>query len=482
MVETLTFSRCLSRLMQKHQLSLCNLATMIGSRADLRHILANDGTPNKRSILFEKLKRSQLFDDDDYRQLSLSLEISRLGVERYRFQQAISDILSGESAEMAQEIVTDSGVPLSQRLAVLEKAESVEIICFNSCFHSLFHTLSPFFKDKNREIVLRHYVHSNANWNTAAEYVAVVMPVLFDERYRPYQSGDSPESKVPCLSGNLLIIQAIIQNEPTEMFFTLADQRTAYEVPNASASHLFAFASKVLKNARPQPMPIKEESPYKLDFPSLCMTFLSHELNRSTYSITNDLCFQQTPTSIAMDAFRDKGISSDEETARIINRTLSIHEQRYQNQYRKKKATYHIMTLLGCERFLATGKSTDHFVGFRPFTQEERKIIFGNMLVAARENTCFIPLLLKDADFDHRFNLVCYDKLGVSIDAKDTDYDIANGYRSVFLMFPEFTKQYMEYYLEILVREKCYSRQKSLEMLEEIYWKFVKENNLTESR
>jgi len=477
MLETLTFAQCLAKLMQKHQLSLSSLATMIGSRADLRHILADDGTANKRAMLYEKLKKSQLFDDDDYQQLTRSLEISRLGVERYRFQQAISDILSGRPAEAAQEMLIDSGRPLAQRLSILENAESIEIICFNSCFHSLFNTLAVFFEDKNKDIILRHYVHSNANWNTAAEYVAVVMPVLFDERYQPYLSGDSPDSNVPCLSGNLLFLRAVIQNEPTEMLFALADQQTAYEVPNASASHLFAFVSKVLKNAKPQPVPIKEDSPYRVDFPSLCMTFLSHELNRSTYSITNDLCFQQTPTSIAMNAFRDKGISSDEETARIINRTLSIHEQRYQNQYRKKKPTYHIMTLVGCKRFLATGMSTDHFVGFRPFTPQERRIIFENMVEAARDNTNFIPLILKDADFDHRYNLVCYDKLGVSIDAKDTDYDISKGYRSVFLMFPEFTRQYMEYYLEILVGEKCYSRQKSIEMLEEIYLDFLAEHN-----
>lgn len=476
MLETLTFSQCLAQLMHKHQLSLSNLATMIGSRADLRNILSNDGTPNKRAMLFEKLKTSQLFADEDYQRLSHSLEISRMGVERYRFQQAISDILSGKAADFSQEIITDWGPTLSERLSTLENAESIEIICFNSCFHSLFQTLAQLFKAENPKIVLRHYLHSDANWNTAAEYVAVVMPILFDERYQAYLRGASSSSKMPCISGNLLIIRAIIQSEPKEMFFSIADQKTAYEVPNASASHFFAFVSKILENATPQPIPIKEESPYKLDFPTLCMTFLSHELNRSTYSITNDLCFQQTPTSIAMEAFRDKGVSSDEETARIINRTLSIHEQRYQNQYRKKKPTYHIMTLMGCQRFLETGMSTDHFVGFRPFTPEEREIIFRNMLNAARENTCFIPLILKDDDFNHQYNLVCYDKLGVSIDAKDTDYDIAKGYRSVFLMFPDFTEQYMEYYLKILVGEKCYSRVKSLEMLEDIYRSFLLKN------
>lgn len=210
------------------------------------------------------------------------------------------------------------------------------------------------------------------------------------------------------------------------------------------------------------------------------MTFLSHELNRATYYISSDLCFHQIPTDIALAAFRDKGLTTESETSLVISRTLSIHEQRYQNQYKKRKPTYRIMTQSGCERFLKTGETTDHFIGFRPFSPEERNVVFANMLCAAKENHYFIPLLLKDDHFSHRFNLVCYDRLGISIDAKDTDYDISNGYRSVFLMLPEFTKQYMDYYLNILVAEKCYSRKQSLDMLENMYLDFLKFYNLQE--
>jgi len=117
-----------------------------------------------------------------------------------------------------------------------------------------------------------------------------------------------------------------------------------------------------------------------------------------------NLCFQQIPTDIALAAFRDKGLSSDEETMQTISRTLSIHEQRYQNQYKKKKPTYRIMTISGCERFLATGETTDHFIGFRPFTPRERQKIFKNMLKAAHENNYFIPLLLIDADYSYQYN------------------------------------------------------------------------------
>lgn len=478
MIETLTFAQCLNKVMQKHHLSLGDLVTMLGCRADLKHVLADDTTHAKRAKVFDQLKASQLFDDADYNALSHSLEISRLGVERYRFQHAITEILSGKTQESTCPIMTDAGDTLADRFAALTSAEKIEIICFNSCFHSLFSAVEPLFQDQKRDISMRHYIQSDSSINTAAEYIAVVMPVLFDLRYSSYYRPACLESKIPSLGGNLLFVRSIIQNKIVEMSFVFGGDHIAYEMPNPTACRMYAFVSRVLQAANPQPVAIKETSPYKLDFSSLCMTFLSHELNRATYYIGSDLCFQQIPTEIALAAFRDKGLSSDEETSRIINRTLSIHEQRYQNQYRKKKPTYRIMTEAGCERFLETGETTDHFVGFRPFTVDERKVIFQNMLNAAQQNSNFIPLLLIDSDFTHRYNLVCYEKLGVSIDAKDTDYDIDSGYQSVFLMLPEFTRQYLSYYLDILVNEKCYSRQKSLEKLEAMYHRFLQQHSM----
>ncbi|MBR5547024.1 MAG: hypothetical protein IKU70_08580 [Clostridia bacterium] len=480
MTEILTFSQRLVKVMQKHRLTAGNLSTLIGGRADLKHVLADDASHVKRVRLYNKLVQSQLFDQTDYEQLSRSLEISRLGVERYRFQYAIDEILAGHAFHTSVELLTDSGLPLSERLNSLQEADKIELICFNSCYHGLFSAIAPLFANPQRDISMRHYIQSDSSINVAAEYIAVVMPILFDSRYSSYYRPSSIGSRIPSMGGNQLFIRAFMNSRIQEMYFVFVGNSIAFELKDPASCQLFSFVNNILANASPQPVAIKETSPHKLDFTSLCMTFLSHELNRATYYIGGDLCFQQTPTEIALSAFRDKGFSSDEETLRIISRTLSIHEQRYQNQYKKKKPTYRIMTLSGCSRFLSTGETTDHFVGFRPFTPLERKIIFGNMLKAAKENRYFIPLLLSDSNLDQRYSLVCYEKLGVSIDAKDTDYDIFNGYRSVFLMLPEFTDQYMEYYLDILVRERCYSRQRSLEILEELYHTFLKENDLTE--
>lgn len=473
MSEVLTFSQCLNQIMQKHRLSVVNLATLIGRRADLKHVLADDATHSKRSTLYQKLLESNLFDEADYLRLEKALEVSRLGVECYRFQQAVDHVLKGEPLQTRHVIATENNQPLSKALAFLNEAEKIEIICFNCCHPSLSAALMPLFQDTARDIHMRHYLQAQGDWSTAAEYVAIFLPLIFDTRYEPYIRNPLSEMQLPSIGGNILLIRSIIRNEIIERCYVIANNQNAFELTNAESSHFFSFVSKVLRNVAPEPLAVKEAYPHELDFPSLCMTFLSHELNRATYSISKDLCFQQIPTDIAVAAFLDKGIDCNEELQRVVQRTLSIHEQRYQNQYRKKKHTYRIMTIEGCERFLDTGKTTDHFIGFRAFAPEERKEIFDNMLIAARENPFFIPLLLKEGHFSHRYNLVCYDKLGVSLDVKDTNYDIDSGYRSVFLMYPAFTKQYQKYYLDILVGEKCYSRQESLSLLEDMYKRFL---------
>jgi len=241
---------------------------------------------------------------------------------------------------------------------------------------------------------------------------------------------------------------------------------------------MYDFIMNVLKAVRPSPIPLKEPDTPHVDFPSLCMTFLSHELNRATYSLGNDIAFQQIPVDIAIDALRDKALFSPEEITHMIEHTFAIHEQRYQNLFNKKKTTYQIMTLAGCEQFLKTGYSTDHFVGFRAFTPAERQRIFGDMLRLAQENPHFSPLLLKKHAMEYKYNMECYEKLGVSLDVSNTDYDVQKGYRSVFLMYPDFTRQYLEYYLQSLVAEKCYPRARSLQLLQEMYDRFVNENNL----
>lgn len=478
MTDFMTFSQCLNHLMEKHSLTAASLAALIGVRTGLRRVLANDGTEAMRNVIYSHIVQRNLFTCPERRQLSRALEISRIGVESYKFDRSISNILIDKGPDDIPLMHATSGLPLKQRLEVLKDAYQIEILCVNCCFYSLISALMPLFEDPNRNISMKHLILSTPFSHATAEFLSVMFPLLFDSRYEPLAVKRPVDASVYAVGGNFIAIRYHIAGANRQMFFIPTSEHMAHELPNADEADLFSFYSNILTTQPFRYFPLIEARKRYSDFATLCMTFLNHELNRGTYSLFNDICFQQVPSSICISALHDKGMFSKTEIDELIRRVLPIHEQRYQNQYGKRKPSYHIMTTIGCNEFLKTGCSSDHFFAMRPFTLQERKQIFGEMLQHARTNSNFVPLLIRDPHFVVKYNLVCYDHLGVSVDRADTHYQLENDRHSFFLTFPAFTAQYMDYYLHTLVKTRCYSPEESLSHLEELYEAFLDEHQL----
>ena len=477
MAEFILFSQRLKRLMHKHALSPSQLASATGcSRTEVKNLLATDASEKKRKLFFENIQEAGLFSGDECRELHESLEISKTGIERYRFQIAIHHIISGKPLA-APPYLLQNGEPLSPRLSVFQDADQIDILCLNCCYPGIFQTLQPLFENPEREIRMWHLINVESHEGRAASIVAYSSPLLFDNRYYLYGVQIQNNEEIPSVGGNMLCIRGFVNGKKIEFFCNVISTHEAYELPNAAESDMFHHIANLFRTIRPAPIPLKEIPLQKQNFPSLCMSFLSRELNRSTYSLTNGICLQQIPVEIAIAAIRDCTSFDEKEAEELISEAYSIHERRFQNLYQKKKPTYLIMTKQGCESFLKTGLTLDHFVGFRAFTIEERQSIFKHFLENARSNSYFTPLLLKERELEYTFNMECYDKLGVLLDAKDNNYDPEGGYRSVFLTYPDFTRQYLSYYLETLVSDQCHTRAESLEILENIFKKFLSQKH-----
>lgn len=481
MKEVLTFSQCLNLLLHRHGYTQQHVCAALGClRANLKRVLSEEATEKKRNQLYQALLSSGLFSKDECALLQHALQVSRIGPENYKFCCALEKMLSGQFPHSASEMKLNDHITLQQRLSALQTAESVDIICINSCFPSLVNALLPLFSDSHRTIRMRHYIHADARTHLAASYVFSFFPLLFDNRYLPYGMNLDALADIHSLGGNLMVIKARMGSHFHQFFFCIGNNETAYEMSNANAANSFGFVEMLLSTLSPLPFPLKESSDHNRDFSSLCMSFLSYELNRSTYSISSTLSFQQIPTDIVLAALHDKAAFDEKQLQELTERAAIIHEQRYQNQYNKKKYAYRIMTIAGCRAFLQTGKISDHFFALRAFTPEERKIIFADIIERAKSNVYYIPLLINDPDRHICYNLVACDKLGVVVDAADTDYDLTKGYRTVLLIFPEFTRLYMKHYLGCVISEKCYSREESLHMLEDMYQTFLNQYGLTD--
>lgn len=478
MLEISTFGQCLQKLMLEHQLSASGMAALLGGRAFLKRILQEEASAAKRDEAFAKLADARVFPETDLSRLSEALVVSRIGVEAYQFQRAIHYVLTGTHLEplTIRPLHTNEGVPLEERLASLWEADRIEILCLNACSHALFSVLAPLFEDQKRNIRLRHYIHADAYANIAANFIAVVYPLLFDPRYEPYgimRTTASPHY----MGGNLFAVQAEIGGVHTEHFYVVSNNQIAYEMPKAAAGDMYAYIRTIIEGITPAPYAIKESVGHAGSYASLYMGHFSHELNRATYSITSGLLLQQVPSNIVVAAFKEKQALPPKEMEELIRTVAPIHEQRYQNHYRKRKPTYCAITLTGCRQFLRDGRLTEFF-GFRPFTPLERKCIFGEMLKQARENPYNKVFLVKESTYENRFTVVCYDKLGIAVDCTDTDYRWDANNHSIFLNYPEFTRQFLDFYMHTLIPERCLSEAESLRTLEALFADFLTEFGL----
>lgn len=72
-----------------------------------------------------------------------------------------------------------------------------------------------------------------------------------------------------------------------------------------------------------------------------------------------------------------------------------------------------------------------------------------------------------------------YDKLGVVLGQPDTDYGPSSGYDYIFLNYPDFTGQCEDYFLNVLLKERCRSREESLRLLHAMLEDYVRASGLT---
>ena len=469
------FAQCVEQLLKEHHLTVSRFGAQIGARSELRRALSNDLSSARRASLCEKLCLNGPFTLEECEELRESLEISRIGLERYASRQSIDRLVSIQADEPAEPCCISGGPLMQRRFEPLFDADEIDILCINSIYPSVIAALQPFFGEKTRKIRMHHYIQPDISGLNAAGFIACISPILFDVRYSPYLLASwSDTGQYPAINGNMLLINARFGKQRKEQLYVVSNAQLAHELPNADAVGFFAFFNRIISELPFRPTPLKSFEQAPTDYATLIMTWLSRELNRATYIHGTDINFAQIPTEIASAAFREKGMFPSEVTASMLKRIVPLHERRFQNLYTKKKPSYMTLSLEGCRRFLETGKSRDQFIGIRPFSPEERLQVFSVMLKYAAEKRNFYPMVLKEHAFCGKYLTVGYDRLGVAITEYDTNYDLKAGYDYVFLSYPDFTSQYTDYFKTTILKERCYSREESLRLMHELYHAYAR--------
>ena len=96
------FAQCVEQLLKEHHLTVSRFGAQIGARSELRRALSNDLSSARRASLCEKLCLNGPFTLEECEKLRESLEISRIGLERYASRRSIDRLVSIQTDEPAE--------------------------------------------------------------------------------------------------------------------------------------------------------------------------------------------------------------------------------------------------------------------------------------------------------------------------------------------------------------------------------------------
>ncbi|NLO85635.1 MAG: hypothetical protein GX096_09435 [Clostridiales bacterium] len=466
-----TFNQCLTDLMKNSQLSATKLGTQLRCKTELKRIMNDQSTHKNREQLYEQLVANAVFSRDELARLQTALHVSRIGIESYLSRHSIVQLLSSENNQPEHVLHMVKGGTLSERLQCFSDSDSIDILCVNCCFNNLYHSLAPLFSDPKRSIQMNHYIRISHGGYNMATIINAVLPIIFDSRYNLYklESEHANITNSLGIAGNILSIVTRKGVTTQEYFFILKDHESVYELPNSNSSKLFDFISEILIGSTPPPVQVKEDLGRASSYNEMLMRILSLELNRATYYLSPDICYMQIPVDIGLQAFADGNAFPPEVKQNLVDTAVSLHSQRHHNFYYKHKHNFSIISLDGCRQFLETGRSTDHFAGFRSFTIKERMEIFNLMIERANNSPFYHPFLLLKPSFFSKYICVVYDQLGILLCTYDTSYQLNVDTQMIFLALPEFADRFTDCYLDFLLPEHCHTKEESLRLLTDLY-------------
>lgn len=157
----------------------------------------------------------------------------------------------------------------------------------------------------------------------------------------------------------------------------------------------------------------------------------------------------------------------------MLEHFYAVHLKRWRNVFdrpasRRNVTLQFVFSRPETERFLRTGRSTDHFFGFRAFTVSERRAVLNNVRRAAEEKPYFEVYFLRPGMAMHDAEISMFGRAGVLFTRGDTCYRMEDDLIETMVSFDAFTRQFQSVYTQMLLRQLAETRERSLEILDEL--------------
>ncbi len=455
--EIQTFGECLSGWMEKKGLTPSALAAYTrGTRDATISRLMHDQLDYQRCARYitELAESYPDIDEDTLRRLRISVDVNRYGKEMYLAKQNFFRMITGENEDGCAEYAkTDE---FSERLLSWSGDMCFQFLCIGVGDVEPQRLLSDLCRRKKGVRIYDFFDRAYVGELTGL--LAEILPIAFSPNYELYEIQGSRSA----IMNNIMIAK----REDGQQLLIVYDGGKYSSLDVSKETELFDFCRNILISRHHAPKKINCHFSY--NSPEAYLDFLAHclslEKDKAIYHIKSEIGLEYVPVSILFENFTEWAKANDTRFLPFLDKLKEIFEKRYENILTKKEPTYLIMTREGMTEFAKSGRMKDHPFCLRPFTPNERRVIFTNLLDAAAKAPSLTPLILSADTIDMKYSFIGYSRECMLVCAAHSDYDL-NNYSEIVLSSEAISGRYADFVTTILTKNYVLSKKAGFEFI-----------------
>lgn len=491
-----SFQECLRAIMAEKKVSVSSLTRMTGykSRNSITRVLQGKAGPARAEELMARLSetdRLRLTAGEEKR-LRQALTANDMDAESLRTAQDMLSLLTELPEPDDRPYVcvrwratgAVRAMTLEELLRRYAMGGQVKIVLMNLCERGVYERLARAFAARSPKcrVQCSHYLFGMEN--ELPRLFSAIHPLLYEKWYMPYllDRERCPERMLPWLQTDYMTTE-----------WTDEAGRIRYHQLIPIDDHLLLFSESSERNSGAVEKYIRyavrgaacllrdryAQKPHTAEDYLRYMQYCLHlEQQGAICCIRQDLPLYFFHPDILAGAigneFSQIGIMpSAPETAGILERFYTVQLKRWQNVFdrprdRQNVALQFVLSRPETERFLRTGRSTDHFFAFRDFTVDERRAVLGNVRRAAAEKPYLEIYFLRPGVTTHSAEISMLGRAGVLFTRGDTGYRMGDDLIETMVSFDTFTRQFQAVFTQSLLPQLTETRERSLEILDEL--------------
>ena len=467
----LELKTCIRELAEKRSLSIEVMSQLLGYRSptSLKRIMHDNVRPATLSDFVRRMEAHMELSEGERASLERAVRIRQYGLDWVRERDDFRAFVQGGSLPAPDTLVVEDlekgeFEPLIRRYA---GKRDLRLHAVNCVYPAFFAALQKLLTEKGADAV--HVIRAPTYDHGNAYIMNMLCSVLRFQNYHAAitepAAGDGPFVRGPWEADLLLCSwQEPGAGEMTELLtFRNADRVAAVPLRREGATlrRLLIALVPELRTVNRTWSPIATME----DYVSFSADLAELEKDAEIWEIKPDPCLVYIPAEVQRAALEDGPIPA-ELLSPVLDALYKTAQARNRNIYTKRKATYSILKKGALRRFALTGRTLDHFWGFRPYTKEERLRILGLLLEQAKENRYVHLHFLREDDALRDVNIMLCGSRGILLCNMDTSYDLGGGHSDLLMTPPEsFLEEFRQFFMTDLVKEMCLSEGESVEYL-----------------